>query len=448
MISFRFESRLRGMPVVLLLHVIACCALGCERWVQLGSACLEDAPCLDGGAQADLDAGTHATLDAQMVADLDADSPSDAALDAHRCAPSWSDGGLCVCQSRVREGLLAHWPLDETSGQLASDATGHAPVGVLTNFSQENPWVLGNFAGALQYGGGAEYVQVGPVVGAVKTLSLWLKVGGTQVTTDHTPMQLPTSHGPLDEWTNPEKAYVDDGMVATAASLVGTKQQHWGGFRLAQQLPSGATIQGITVTVHTANLGVLGSFGVELSTDSGKTHTDSRYSWGQLIAGSDLRQAGGQNKLWSRTWTADDFSADHFRVWASFGGIANVMGLDFLGVEVWYAPQVTARAVIALSPGASVGFGGADGRSIVTSGWPDSSIFVNGRLGGTVDDGWNHVVIVSQAGITASDVQLGSAPASQLSFPFQGLMDDVVLLDDALTPEEVSELDQPRTCSP
>lgn len=381
-----------------------------------------------------------------MLAKLDAETASDAQTDARACTSEWSDGASCACQTRVREGLLAYWPLDQTSGQIASEVTGRAPVGVLTNFAGESPWAAGNFAGALQYGGLGEYVQVGPVSGTVKTVSLWLKPSSTQVITDHTPVQLPTSHGPLDEWTNPEKAYADDGMVATAASLAGTKQQHWGGFRLAQQLPSGATIQGITVTVHTANLGVLGSFGVELSTDAGKTHTGSKYGWGQLIAGSDLRQAGGQNKLWSRSWSPDDFTDDHFRVWASFGGIANVMSLDFLGVEIWYAAQVTARTVIALSPGASVSFGGADSRTIVTSGWPDSSIFVNGRLAGTIGDGWNHVVIVSQTGITASDVQLGKVSSGQLAFPYQGLMDDVVLLDDALTPDEIADLYRPPAC--
>lgn len=361
------------------------------------------------------------------------DAGSFPALDAQVCSPSADSA--CACAPPDSGQVLAHWPLDESAGLIAANATSQASAGTLQGFGDLNPWLVGKRAGALSFDGVDDRVQVGFVRGEVKTVALWLKPGSAQEVLTHTVVQLPDAHGPLDEWTDPENAYLDDGKLATAASAFGQKFQHWGGFHLTQLLPAGAIIQGITVSVDTGNLGVLGAFTVELSSDGGQSHTSLRSTWGQLIGGSNLRQAGGADKLWGRTWTVDDFSDDRFRVWASFGGIANAMGLDFLGVEVHYSAQAAERTVLTLSEVTSIELAGLDGKTIATSGWPGSSIFVNGRAGGALGDDWNHVVVVSQTGIAATDVQLGNAVTGQPSSPYHGLMDDVALLDVAITPD-------------
>lgn len=378
--------------------------LGCVRPVSLASQCPSLDPLCEDGDDAVVDAGMHTAIDANLCS---------ASLD-----------GACACDAPVRGQVLAHWSLDEVMGNIAGDVSSHESDGTLQGFVG-TPWGAGKLAGALSFDGVDDRVQIGAVRGEVRSLALWLKPASEPLVRMSTPMQLPTSHGPLDQWTDPENGYLDDGKLATASSVFGQKLQHWGGFNLGQLLPPSANIRGITVAVDTGNLGVLGAFTVELSSDDGLTHTDQRRTWGQLIAGSNLRQAGGADVLWGRSWAVDDFSDERFRVWASFGGIANAMGLDFLSVEVHYTLPPPERTVLTLNATSSLALGGADGKSLVTSGWPGSSVIVNGVAGGTLGDDWNYVVVTSSTGVPASDVQLGAGTRS----PYHGLMDDVILLD-------------------
>jgi hypothetical protein len=415
---------------MLWLSLAGTAASGCVRPVVLASQCPSpELPCSqddddphDSGAVAD--AGVYPSLDAQL------------------CASSLD--GACGCEPPASGRALARWSLDETAGRIAANASAADAGGVLQGFGEENPWHPGRLGGALAFDGVDDRVQVGPVGGQLKTVALWLQPDVPQVLPRQTAMQLPHAHGPRDEWTAPENAYLDDGKLATAASVIGIKAQHWGGFQLAQLLPPSATILGISVTVDTGNLGVLGAFNVELSSDGGQTHTNQRLRWGQFIGGSDLRQAGGPNTLWGRSWTATDFSDQNFRVWGTFGGIANAMGLDFLAVQVHYLAH--SSTVLALSSQASVTL--LDGETIVCSGWPGSSVFVNGRAGETLSEGWNQVVIVSQTGISASDLQLGNDAASSPGAAYRGLIDDVALLDVALTPAQVARLYDAPGCDP
>jgi hypothetical protein len=359
-----------------------------------------------------------------------------------------SGATACACEAETWPNLLAHWALDEGSGHSAAEATGNAPNGTLQNFS-DGAWVAGRSGSALRFDGVDDAVHVGAVAGELKTLSLWLHPETTQARTSRTPMQLPLSHGPLDQWTTPQNAYADDGLWATAASLIGTQAQHWGGFQLARQLPEGATIQGITVSVDTGNLGVLGAVGVELSWDGGTTHTDSRYGWGQLIISSNLRQAGGPDKLWGRVWSVADFAETSFRVRATFGGIANAMSLDYLGVEVDYTERVSPRGICALSPQTGVAFSELDATTVASAGWPESVIYVNGVRDGALGADWSHVVITGPAAIAASDVQFGAtSQVEHLSVPYDGLLDDVRMLSDELTPAQIALLAEQARCAP
>jgi hypothetical protein len=426
---------LAAVAVAILL--IGC--VGCRESVLLGNECPSSmGPCA--GDDAAMGSGDDGHSDAGAAPDMNAHPDPGADVDA--CAPS--AGGSSEVPFR---SLMAHWALDEGMGQSAADVTGQAAAGTLQNFTGDNAWVAGKRGSALQFDGVDDAVQVGAVEGKVKTLSFWLKPATTQVVTRRTPLQLPTSHGPLDQWTSPQNAYADDGVWATAASLIGTQAQHWGGFQLAQHLPQNASVQGITVTVDTGNLGVLGAVNVELSWDGGTTHTDSRYGWGQLIIGSNLRQTGGPDKLWGRTWSAADFSAANFRVRATFGGIANAMSLDYLGVEVEYTEQATPRSILQLNPQTRLEFLDPEGRLLATSGWPGSAIYVNGSLAGELGAGWNHVVIAGPEGVAPMEVRLGMAqPAETLSFPYDGLMDEIILFSEDLTVEQIARLAEQALC--
>jgi hypothetical protein len=366
---------------------------------------------------------------------IDASAPI---LDAGGCAVS--DASSCTCEVRAT-AILGHWPLDERSGNSARDVAG-ARTGTLRHSAGQMPWVSGRIGGALFFDGIDDAVQIGAVDGALRSLSFWIDARGTSVDTERTALLLPSAHGPLNEWMSPELAYADDDMAATTASLAGTRSQHWGGFHLPSQLPEGALLRGITVTVDTGNLGLLGGLSVELSWDAGATHTASNYGWGQLIVGSNLRQAGGVDKLWGRTWTPSELSDDNFRVRASFGGLVNAMAVDYVGVTIEYAPQTLGRILIGLRPGVYVAFIGG---TLQTVGWPATTL-VNGVANGSLREGWNHIAVIGQSALSASDVQLGAAALETLSFPFDGLMDDVLFFGEALTASQVEGLARAPGC--
>lgn len=418
--------------------------LGCEQIIVLGTECPESrgvCEVRDGGRPSGApdarvadarapDARTDVPEEAGAVSDA-ADGTPDARVD------SCDAGGLALVP-------LAHWPLDDGAGTRASDVPTHAADGTLVGFDTPS-WVAGQMSGALRLDGDDDRVDVGAVEGEVRSLTLWLSPESTQAITSGTGVQPPTAHGPLEQWTTPENAYLEDDVVARTASLVGTSLQHWGGFHLERHLPSDAEILGITVHVATANVGVLGAFTVELSWDGGTSHTDSRYGWGQLIFGSNRRQAGGPDRLWGRRWTVSDLSDDNFRVRGGFGGIANSMALDFVGVEVSYVETATPRTILALGPSITLQHAGSDGMGVSTSGWPGSVVYVNGEADAALADGWNHVAVVSQDAVTASEVRLGSTTAlAPLSHPFAGTVDDVALYEEALSERDVAGLVAPE----
>ncbi len=391
--------------------------VGCVEDVRLASEC--PGPACEMGALQQLDAS--AGLDARL-----------SQLDATSCADA-----SCTCQP-IAARVLAHWPLDEQSGLLARDISG-GHDGTLRQAS----WVAGPLDGALSFDGSDDTVLVGALPDSVRAVSFWVQARSTEVTSKQTPMQLPSTHGPLDGWTNPEFAYADDNRTAIAAALIGAKaQQHWGGFHLRGVLPRGAPITGITVTIDTANLGLLGGLAIELSWDGGTSHTNSNYGWGQLILGTNLRHAGGADKLWARTWSADEFSDANFRVRATFNGIANAMSLDYVGVALSYPEQTLARTLLGLSPGVYLTFADATVRSV---GWP-ATTYVNGTVDGALHDGWNHVALVGRAPVDATDVRLGSVTLDSLSIPLDGVLDDVRLFGGPLSSAEIQDL--AAACAP
>lgn len=75
----------------------------------------------------------------------------------------------------VSESLIAHWTLDETSGDTVSETTGNL-VGTTRGMPQWQP-DAGRFGGALQFSGGEDAVDIGPldVIGNGLTLAAWVR---------------------------------------------------------------------------------------------------------------------------------------------------------------------------------------------------------------------------------------------------------------------------------
>jgi hypothetical protein len=192
----------------------------------------------------------------------------------------------------------------------------------------------------------------------------------------------------------------------------------------------------------------LGYFGVELSWDGGDSHTAARYSWGQLIAGSNLRQAGGLDRLWGRSWTSEDFLDANFAVRASFGGIANSMAIDYLAVQVHYTEQTTPRTLLSVGESTRLEFAADGSRKLAPIDWPDARVYVNGKLDAPLTEDWNRVVVTTSAPNAGSGLLLGSAESAFLTFPFHGHMDELLLFEAELSPDEIEVLDQASAGAP
>ena len=72
---------------------------------------------------------------------------------------------------------IAYWPLDETSGTTAHDATGNGYDGTLVNMDPATDWVTGKIDGALDFDGSNDYVDIGTALSPVTnfTITAWVK---------------------------------------------------------------------------------------------------------------------------------------------------------------------------------------------------------------------------------------------------------------------------------
>jgi hypothetical protein len=121
-----------------------------------------------------VDAALDAAADAAS-AEADSDAAVDASMDAGL------DGPAAEVTDAVAGGLVGHWRLDETSGTLASDSSGHGNHGTLTAYTTPS-WQAGTIAGALGFDGEDNWVRVpaSPSIEAVSsagvfTIAAWVR---------------------------------------------------------------------------------------------------------------------------------------------------------------------------------------------------------------------------------------------------------------------------------
>ena len=403
---------------------------------------MDDCPELANADQLDYDGdGQGDVCDDDDDGDGTEDDLDACPLDATRAVAD-----ACGCNVMPPPAPAAHWMLDETSGGVATEATGGAPNGTLTNFSG-TPWTDGHVDGALKFDGVDDFVNVGAAATGVKTLSFWAKPASTTAISNLTNAMFPSSSGPDHDWSSPEKAYSDDGSSATAnLTLLGSKSQHWGGFHLDGQLPPGVQILGISVTLKSATLGVIQGLNVELSWDGGSSHTSAGYGGSALVGSSNLSTYGGQDQLWGRSWQAQDFSDANFRVRIKLSGLLGLTAsVDYLTVQLTYSDYENPRNILNLNASAKLAFVGTGGTLAATH-WPGAMIYVNGAPGTSLGSDWNHVVVTGDQALDVSQLQLGNVTSESPSFAFQGVLDDVVLFHDRLSASQVSTLYQSPTC--
>jgi len=369
------------------------------------------------------------------------------AVDAPDAGPS-SDAG---CLLDDAQGVLppppasARWPLDETAGTSAAEATGGAPAGVLMNFADPPAWMPGQVDGALGFDGVDDYVQIGAARSAVKSLAFWAKPSSAASVLDHSAPLFPSLTGPDEEWDSPEKAFSEgDGSATANLNLIGSRSQHWGGFHIPSALPAGATVLGVTVAIKSTSFGVIQGLNVELSWDGGKSHTSANYGGVALVGSSNVSTYGDKDQLWKRTWQAQDFSDENFRVRVTLGGLVSLaVSIDYVSVQIKFSDVADPRDIIGLNESVKVAFVDAQ-MHVAALSWPGATTYVNGVAGAALSGDWNHVVITSAQAIDVTDLRLGGAGSP--SSPFEGLLDDVSLFDEGFLPAQVAVQQQSPEC--
>ena len=175
-----------------------------------------------------------------------------------------------------------------------------------------------------------------------------------------------TQHDAGVPWSDLANALSDDGADATAslsATDQATQTLSLSGFGLA--IPAGAVIAGLEVTVDVAADGLSGSLGpILLQTHFTKAGGFS--SFPKVLAAMDptdgatfgptLLTAGGDDDLWSTTWTPAEVNDPDFALelrWDKAGAdAAGTLHIDHVTVEVTIVtPSMDAGEIMASRPG-------------------------------------------------------------------------------------------------
>ncbi len=163
----------------------------------------------------------------------------------------------------------------------------------------------------------------------------------------------PTAHAPVTSSagdgdgfeSNPTNAYANDGVFAqdinsgtgTSTSCSGsTKDKHLF-YNYNLSIPSGSTIEGIEVHLDAKADSTTGSpkLCVQLSWDGGSSWTSAK-STATLTTSEARYVLGGPSTLWSRSWTAGNFSNTNFRVRVASvaSSTSRDFDLDWVGAKV------------------------------------------------------------------------------------------------------------------
>ncbi|MEZ4104275.1 MAG: hypothetical protein R3B60_03235 [Candidatus Paceibacterota bacterium] len=234
-----------------------------------------------------------ATADYFMTADTDAIDRGDAII------IDLLTNGISTLGQTSNYALVVNGAVDSTqhirsgagAGGSSSRIGGSAPAGVGTE--------TGGGAGG---GGGADEEEE-----------------GENIVSDPNFFR-PTATGDVDnDWTNPENAYVSDGVYSTAATS--NLRQSYNGFNFG--IPSGNTIEGIAVKLDASGTTASGTIDVALSWDSGSSYTTAKAT--PTLSGSDIiYTVGGSSDKWGRSWTSSEFNGTNFRLRITAGTVINI----------------------------------------------------------------------------------------------------------------------------
>ena len=165
-----------------------------------------------------------------------------------------------------------------------------------------------------------------------------------------TGIKYPTANGVYSGagLTNPNNAHASDNVYATVASTAdGTYYTTFtaGGTSLYNSIPTGATIDGIsvfsegyadgTIVINGDNI----RFTAYVSNDGGSSYSTGRNVFFAVAEAEATYNHGGTTQLWGKTWTKESFTDANFRVAVSpslISGGATQLNLDSVSVRVYY----------------------------------------------------------------------------------------------------------------
>ena len=143
----------------------------------------------------------------------------------------------------------------------------------------------------------------------------------------------PTATGEdYNDFLNPTDAYSSND-VETYAIGINDKQDY---YDFTFGVPSGATIDGIEVTVEgEAPSNYEGVIEVEVSHDGGTTYT-SQNKQNTFTDTESTETYGGSTDTWGRSWSQSEFSDANFRVRMEWFSGTNFMAVDHIQIKVYY----------------------------------------------------------------------------------------------------------------
>lgn len=151
-------------------------------------------------------------------------------------------------------------------------------------------------------------------------------------------------------WTSPANITANDGVFATVLLGASGTSNELQGTNFGFAIPTGSTINGITVEIFKKAISGVGNptdadvtilkAGVATGTNLG--HTGSSNGW--LTAGA-IDTYGGSASLWGTTWAPSDINATTFGVqiscveWTTASSVT--AGVDFIRITITYTPPGT-----------------------------------------------------------------------------------------------------------
>lgn len=152
------------------------------------------------------------------------------------------------------------------------------------------------------------------------------------------------SSGGGSGWSNGNNVTLNDGSYATVSLPNNNSSSPLIVQGFGFSIPSGATINGIALTVVHGDISSIGSL-EDVSVFLEKAGTPTGSNLGQIFAiwsgAPETFNYGGTSNLWGTTWTASDINASNFgvafRVRNNAGGGTGVAGVDFMSITVYYS---------------------------------------------------------------------------------------------------------------